>query len=182
MKVNIWNLFYIIASLVVNLPSFAEDDSVQAMPEKYNIVLYDEIIINRSVQEVWPELLNFVSWYFAGHEIKRIKGESGTVGYTLLVGESLRHEIVSVRHLKSVVWKSCLIASCIKDYVFSDFRVDDIEKKTKFSMSNYSQQGFWGKETAKQVIQDQSKGRTPDFFKDISLKYKVYMETKLSRN
>ena len=72
--------------------------------------------------------------------------------------------------MKSIVWKTCLIASCEEDYVFSDLSVETKGGKTKFSKSSYSH-GFWSVE-ALEILRNRSSGLSSK----ISAAFKKYVE------
>ena len=72
---------YLWITIVASLPALADeslaDCQIKEATPKVNIALYDKIIINRPVKEVWTELLNYPIWFFSGEGIERIKGEPG---------------------------------------------------------------------------------------------------------
>lgn len=178
MRIVIRNLCLVLASLTVTVSVVAESTSVD---EKPNIARYDDIIIDVPVEDIWPEVINFVYWFsteFEGNSVVQIKGEPGQVGYTLEVNSNRRHEIISVRPMKSIVWKTCLIASCEDDYVFSDHSLEANDGKTKFSRNSYSQ-GFWTAEYIEEVRQKQLQGKTFDSLNNkVSLAFKEYVENR----
>lgn len=178
MKVMIKNITLMILFTFFSMAAFAKEkveDNTQATLTKSNVILFDEILIDSPAEKIWPELLDFVSWYFKGQRIEHVKGQKNKVGNTLVVNNVLRHEIVSIRPMKSVVWKTCIIASCEKDLVFSDFSIQDISGKTKFTQNVYSQ-GFWSENDAKQMLQDTSNGKVPDAVRKTTLMFKAYIE------
>ena len=169
---------YLWITIVASLPALADeslaDCQIKEATPKVNIALYDKIIINRPVKEVWTELLNYPIWFFSGKGIERIKGELGHIGYTI-VGNGLYTQVIGVRPLQSIVWKISPISNDERDYVFIDYRVEGFNGKTRLSRSYYSQ-GFWSDERLQGFIQDQSQGRTPEFIEQNSLAFKAYME------
>ena len=180
MKIYIKITFLLLASLTINISVAAEDTSANGKPDKLSIVIHDEIIINRSVPDVWKELRNFAFWYFDAQNIKQVKGDYGRVGYTLLIDEKIRNEIISVRPLKGIVWKTCLHTTCEEDYIFSDMRLQDVDGKTRFIRTNYSQQGFFPEEEAKNFLKVISQGKVPDSARKVSLAFKKFVEKKAS--
>ena len=153
------------------------DTQTQSTITESSIVLYDDVIIDRSIEILWPELLDFVSWYFTGQHIERIKGQPGQVGETLVVNNALRHEIISIRALKNIVWKTCLITSCEKDVVFSNFLVEGVDGKSRLIRNVYSQ-GFWSEKFVAQYREDTSNGKIPNSVRKVSLAFKEYVENK----
>lgn len=180
MKIVIRNLCLVLASLAVALPVIAESISPDEKHEKENIARYDEIIIDLSIEKLWPEVLNFVSWYFTVYQdrkIKHIKGSPGQVGYVLETNIT-RHEIISVRPMKSVAWKTCLRASCEEDYVFSDHSLGASDGETRLSRNSFSQ-GFWSAKYIQEIREKQSQGKVSDSLNDkASSAFKQYVENR----
>ena len=184
MKNCVRTSFFLVMFMVVSAAVSAKENSGNCQGDeitlKENLALYDEIIIDRTVKEVWAELLDFPIWFFSGKGIKRIKGEPGEIG-DILVGHGTYTQIIGVRPLRSIVWKTSPAingkkASGDKDYVFFDLRLEDVDGKTRFSKSYYSQ-GFWPEDMMQGFIKAQSEGKTSEFMRHISLAFKAYLET-----
>lgn len=180
MNCSTQKIVLVLMLLLLTVTTFADEDVDEnkepVVTTTSSVILFDEIIISRPVEMVWPELLDFVSWYFRGQDIEHVKGQKGQLGSTFVVNDSLRHEIVSIRPLKTVVWKTCLISSCESNVVFSDFSIDTINGKTKLFRSSYSQ-GFWSEEMANSMREDVSKGIVPESVRKVSLAFKTYVES-----
>ena len=152
-------------------------NETQPVTTTSHVIVFDEITIDQPVEAVWPELLDFVSWYFRGEDIKHVSGKMGNLGSTFIVNGLLRHEIVGVKPHKTVVWKTCLLSSCENNIVFSDFTLRDIDGKSKLLRNSYSQ-GFWPEDFANKMRENMAKGIIPDSVRKISLKFKEYVENK----
>ena len=140
-----------------------------------DIVLYDAIEIDSPVEIVWPEVLNFISWYFADRTITHIAGDPGKLGYTLKIDDNLLHKIISLRSGQCLVWKTCIPQSCEKDVVFTDFELTAHGSKTLFARRSYSQ-NFWGEEWANIFLADTSEDKVPDVVRDLSIRFKHHVE------
>ena len=153
-----------------------ETDKPMSAPT-LNVALYDEIIIDRSLEEVWKELIDFPFWFFSGEGIKRIEGKPGKMGDTALT-ENLYTEIIAVRPLQNITWKASVKGS--HDHVYFDLKVEDVKGRTRFS-KHYYIQGFWPEKMLLDARQTPPKGELPDFLWHISLAFKAYLETGASR-
>jgi hypothetical protein len=153
-----------------------DPDSPDYKKTEADIVMYDDIVIDRPIEQVWPQVLNFIHWYFDGQDITHIEGEPGQRGYTLRINDNLLHQAISVRPGKSIVWKTCYINTCDKDVVFSDFEVQRLEGKTRFLRRSYSQH-FWAEEFADQFLTATRQGKVPVTVRDLSQRFKRYVES-----
>ena len=98
------------------------------------------------------------------------------MGYTLEANKTTRHVVISVRPMKSIVWKTCLIVSCKDDYVFSDHSLEASDGKTKLSRNSYSQ-GFWSEEYIREIRQNQSHENVSEISnRKVSLAFKQHVE------
>ena len=179
MNIFLVHKILVMSVLALSMPIFANEPTAKQKLknlDRATVVLHDEIIINRAIEEVWPKLLRFPLWYFAGENIERISGEQDQLGYTLAINNHLAHSIASVRPMKSVVWKTCVIASCDKKYNFTDFMIREVNGKTLLSRSLYSQGGFWPKTTVENFHSDQSYGKVPEMIRKASVAFKDYLE------
>ena len=172
------------ALAISTLPLRAEEEAAAkpAHPKtEADIVMYDDIIIDRPVDEVWTQVLNFIHWYFEGQKITHLSGQYGQPGYTLRINDDLLHQAINVRPGKSIVWKTCYIATCQKDVVFTDFEITRVEGKTLFSRRSYSQ-NFWAKPFADALIAEISAGKVPNTVRMLSKRFKHYVESEEQAN
>lgn len=181
MKIVIGILSLVIVGLAFSLYTLKESILVESKSEKVNLARYNEIVIDESIEDVWPEVLNFVDWFSTVYEdggLIKAKGEPGLAGYTLEVDKIRRHEIIRVRPMKSIVWRTCWIASCDDDYVISDHFVESFEGKTKFIRNSYSH-GFWSQDYHVDFFRKASEKEEP--INEVSVAFKKYVEGRVKR-
>lgn len=175
----IWALLLvsILSSAFVNDVSADEGNTKQQQYKitDADIVVYDEIQIDRPIEHVWPEVINFITWYFTGQRIKIVRGVAGELGHTVKIDDNLLHQVISIRPQKSMVWKTCYIDTCEKDVVFTDFEVKAVGDKTIFSRRSYSQ-NFWAEDIADDFLFATKKGKVPVLVSDLSLRFKRFVE------
>ena len=80
--------------------------------------------------------------------------------------------------MKNVVWKTCVIVSCDRDYVYSDHSLELVDGKVRLNRNSYSQ-GFWPREYIQEIRQKQSQGKVSDSLNNkVSLAFKQYVESR----
>lgn len=175
------SLFIILISeLMISCATYTGGRERWKVPDPKNtIVLYDETIIDCELDVVWFELLDYVHWAFPQATIRRIQGQDGHEGEVLMVNKTLLHEIVRIRPKRSVVWKTCKIDDCEKNYAFTNFTVDKYDKKTTLQESVFSQEGFWTIEEIQGMKAYHLLRKEPPFFQKASEDYKKYLENNI---
>jgi len=168
---------FLLSAFSVNVNAIDEDmkkelDSITTS----SIILHDQVIIDKPLSLVWPEVLDFISWYFRGHDVQHLDGRRGELGSAAIVNGKLLHEIVSLKKGKTVVWKTCLLAACDNNIVFTDFTIQDSAGKTKLNRRTYSH-GFWSEKIAKDRLRDISRGVVPEDVRKVAFDFKAYVES-----
>ena len=165
----------------MSLSSSGNECVEQRAGDKPNAAIFSEVLINSSVDLVWPELVNYFHWYVntnGGGPITRTLGHPAQVGYTLEINNRSRHEVISVNPMSHMVWKICLIASCEDDFVFGTMSLSPEGGKVRLSINSVSQ-GFWTDDYLKQLRLAQSQGASStDADKKVLLRFKSYVESK----
>jgi hypothetical protein len=116
-------------------------------------VNYGEVLIDRSIDEVWPAIQQYYKWsdVHLKSQRKTIRGDKGEVGELVEImkpgsSESVYAETVSIRPIETIdgghrianiVWKVYDKDVCFARY--SDFGVREYQGKTIFFRSVYSE-------------------------------------------
>ena len=154
------------------------------------VVYYDELVIDRPVQEVFPALLHFSIWNpehaTAKHTL--LKGKPGEVGEVFEVLKAYEGakpyiaETVRIRPLTkisgphlvgNVVWKVYPKEGCA-GYSFVDFGVREFNGKTLIYKSYYAQSPWTDAELTK--IRQMQMQEKENWLRKSSIKLKEYME------
>ena len=162
----------------------------QGPATSFGQVYYDEVIINRPVEQVWPEILNFAKWQ-VGHtdaEHITIKGEHGKVNEIFKIIKSHKGaqpyfaETVRLRKNRNVVWrvfsgKPGLCTDALGTSAFLDFHTVDIGGKTLFTTNYYASSPMHEKDLMI-LRKKQSEGdEGVEFLREGGEAFKKYMES-----
>ncbi len=96
---------------------------------KLDAALYDEIIIDRPVEEVWKELPDFPICFFSGEGIKRVKGEPGQVGDVTVTERYFCRCVFDDRVLKVSFEKFRAKLDALADDIRMDYRLRELAER-----------------------------------------------------
>ncbi len=161
----------------------------QRSVDNFGQVFYDEILINKPVKEVWPEILNYAKWQ-VGHtdaEHITVKGKPRQVGEIVKIikthkgAQPYYAETVRLRENRNVVWrifsdKPNPCAGPMGTSAYLDFRTENVNGKTLFSTSYYAFMPVFGEDLAT-LREEQMQGKeNADFIREGAVAFKTYME------
>ena len=113
------------------------------------MVFRNEIIIDRPVEQVWPQLFKFMQWnpHHIGAKIIRLAGEPDCEGEIVLeypkaangYGPPVVIETVKVIPFEKLVWKLSEPQEKPQSYVvnFTDFSLESLDARTRFIYHSY---------------------------------------------
>ena len=120
---------------------------VRNLPTK-TLVLHHEIIIDRPVRDVWPELFNYNTWnpQHIGAKVERVAGQPGNEGEIILESKKsgdgylppIVIETVKVVPFKQLVWKMYKPQET-PEITFVDFSLDEVGNTTRFVYNSYGE-------------------------------------------
>jgi hypothetical protein len=112
------------------------------------LVLHYEIMIDGTVNEVWPELFNYNTWnpQHIGAEVQRIAGERSRKGELILESKKsgdgylppILIETVEVIAFRKLVWKMYKPEES-PEITFVDFTLEAMGERTRFTYNSYGE-------------------------------------------
>ena len=158
--------------------------------QNLGLAFYDEILIDKPVEEVWPEILNYTKWQVGHTDATHItiEGEPREVGEIVKIIKTHKDaipyyaETVRLRENKNVVWRvfSGQAAPCTDTMgtsAYMEFRTESENGKTLFVTSYYASFPVFG-EALENLRKQQLQGKEgADFIREGSIAFKKYMES-----